>query len=97
MPAYLVVNYDVTDADAYLDYQTKAGPILTNGTLLVLDPASTAVEGEPGHQTVIIEYPTRELAEAAYHSDEYQAVVGIRHGAIANGRAVIVDGFAPPS
>ncbi len=97
MPAYLVVNYDITDADAYLDYQSKAGPILTNGTLLVLDPASEGVEGEAGHQTVIIEYPTREAAEAAYRSPEYQAVVGIRHGATSNHRAMIVNGFAPPA
>ena len=93
MPAYLIVNYDVTDPDAYRDYQTKAGAILANGKLLALDPASLAVEGEPGQQTVIIEYPDRATAEAAYNSPEYQAAVGIRLGAIANGRAVIVDGF----
>jgi uncharacterized protein (DUF1330 family) len=54
-------------------------------------------EGDGGAQTVVIEYPTREAAEAAYESDEYQAVAGIRHGATANGRAVIVDGFVMPS
>ena len=97
MTAYLIANYDVVDADGYLDYQSKAAPIMAGGTLLVLDTASTAKEGEPGHQTVVIEYPDRETAEAAYHSDEYQAVVGIRLGAIENGRAVIVDGFVPPS
>ena len=45
----------------------------------------------------MIEYPTREAAEAAYNSAEYQAVVGIRHGATTNGRAVIIDGFEMPS
>jgi uncharacterized protein (DUF1330 family) len=97
MTAYLIANYDVVDADGYLDYQSRAAPIMAGGTLLVLDTASTAKEGEPGHQTVVIEYPDRETAEAAYHSDEYQAVVGIRLGAIENGRAVIVEGFVPPS
>ena len=93
MTAYLIVNYDITDPDGYKEYQGGAAPIVAGGKLIVLDPASTAVEGEPGHQTVVVEYPTREAAEAAYHSDEYQAVVGKRLAATANGRAVIVDGF----
>ena len=98
MTAYLVANYDITDADAYLDYQGKAAPLLAGGAkLLALDPNSTAAEGEPGHQTVVIEYPTREAAEAAYNSAEYQAVVGIRHGAPTNGRAVSIAGFELPS
>jgi uncharacterized protein (DUF1330 family) len=97
MTAYLIANYDVVDADGYLDYQSKAAPIMTGGKLLVLDTSSNAKEGEPGHQTVVIEYPDRETAEAAYESDEYQAVVAIRHAATANGRAVIVEGFVPPS
>ena len=60
-------------------------------------PTLAVREGGGGHQTVVIEYPTREAADAAYDSDEYQAVVGIRHGATANGRCVIVDGFVMPS
>ena len=97
MSAYLIVNYDVVDADAYTSYQGQAAPIMKGGTLLVLDAESLAKEGEPGHQTVVIEYPDKQTALAAYESDEYQAVVGIRHGATSNGRAVIVDGFVMPS
>ena len=97
MTAYLIVNYDVTDADGYLEYQSKAAPIMAGGKLLVLDTESGKTEGEPGHQTVVIEYPDRETAEAAYNSEEYQAVVGIRLGATSNGRAVIVDGFTMPT
>ena len=94
MAAYLIVNYDVVDADGYREYQKGAAPIMAGGAkLLVLDRESVAKEGEPGHQTVVIEYPTKEAALAAYDSDEYQAVVGTRHGATANGRAVIVDGM----
>lgn len=94
MAAYLVANYDVVDADKYREYQQGAAPIMGGGgKLLVLDPASEAKEGECGAQTVVIEYPTKEAALAAYESDEYQAVVGIRLGATANGRAVIVNGM----
>lgn len=98
MTAYLIANYDVVDADAYRDYQGKSRPIMSGGAkLLVFDQTSSVVEGDGGAQTVVVEYPTREAAEAAYHSDEYQAVVGIRHGATRNGRALIVDGFTPPT
>ncbi|MDG2114482.1 MAG: DUF1330 domain-containing protein [Actinomycetota bacterium] len=94
MTAYLVANYDVVDTDKYREYQQGAAPIMGGGgKLLVLDPASTVKEGDGGAQTVVIEYPTKEAALAAYESDEYQAVVGIRLGATSNGRAVIVDGM----
>jgi uncharacterized protein (DUF1330 family) len=97
MTAYLVSNYDVVDPELYRSYQKQSRPILAGGKLLVFDTASVAKEGTPGAQTVVIEYETKEAALAAYESDEYQAVVGIRLSATTNGRAVIVDGFVMPS
>ena len=94
MAAYLVANYDVTDADKYKEYQMGAAPIMAGGgKLIVLDAASTIKEGEAGAQTVVIEYPDKAAALAAYESTDYQAVVGIRLSATTNGRAVIVDGM----
>lgn len=94
MTAYLIVNYDVTDADAYRQYQKGAAPIMAGGgKILVFDPTSVVKEGDGAAQTVVIEYPTKEAALAAYESDDYQAVIGIRLGATANGRAMIVDGM----
>ena len=94
MAAYLVANYDVVDADLYKEYQQGAAPIMAGGgELLVLDSDSDKVEGDGGAQTVVIRYPTMEAAQAAYNSDEYQAVVGKRLSATANGRAVIVNGM----
>jgi uncharacterized protein (DUF1330 family) len=97
MSAYLISNYDVVDADLYRSYQGKAMPIMAGGRLLVFDTSSVGKEGSPGAQTVVIEYATKEAALAAYQSDEYQEVVGIRLSATTNGRAVIVDGFSPPT
>ena len=97
MPAYLIANYDVVDADQYRAYQKQSSPIMEGGKLLVLDSASVAKEGECGHQTVVIEYATKQAALTAYESDDYQAVMGIRLDATANGRAVIVDGFVMPT
>jgi len=93
MTAYLIVNYDVVDPDQYRSYQMQASPIMNGGRLLVLDTESDAKEGSAGHQTVVIEYPDKETALAAYHSSEYQSVVGIRHDATTNGRAVLVNSF----
>ncbi len=96
MSAYLIANYDIVDLDTYRSYQKQSMPIMAGGAkLLVLDRASVGKEGTPGAQTVVVEYPTKEAALAAYASNEYQAVVGIRLSATSNGRAVIVDGFAP--
>jgi uncharacterized protein (DUF1330 family) len=98
VPAYLVANYDIVDPDAYRSYQKQSRPILAGGAkVLVLDTTSVTKEGDAGAQTVVIEYPTKEAALGAYESDEYQAVVGIRLGATANGRCVIVDGFVMPT
>ncbi|MEM9566276.1 MAG: DUF1330 domain-containing protein [Actinomycetota bacterium] len=94
MPAYLVANYDVTDPDRYREYQKGAAPLMAGGgKLLALDPDSEAKEGDCGAQTVIIEYPTKEAALAAYGSEDYQAVMGIRLEATTNGRAVIINGM----
>ena len=98
MSGYLIANYDIVDADAYRSYQQVSKPILPDGSkLLVLDDSSVRKEGEGGAQTVVIEYPSKEAALAAYESDEYQKIVGIRLGAIENGRAVIVGGFEMPA
>ncbi len=96
MPAYLIVNYKVEDGDLYGKYSAAAGPALAIGEkckLLVFDPASESVEGEPGHQTVVLEYPSKEEAQAAYDSKDYQDVVGMRHDATSNHFAVLVNGM----
>jgi uncharacterized protein (DUF1330 family) len=96
MTAYLIVNYDVTDPDLYKEYQAGAGPALKVGTdceVLVFDQKSAAVEGEPGHQTVVLKFDSVERAKAIYDSGDYQAVVGKRHSATKNHFAVLVEGM----
>ena len=39
------------------------------------------LEGESaGHQTIVLRFESKEKAKALYHSGEYQAVIGKRHG-----------------
>lgn len=97
MPAYLIINYDIADADQYGEYMAPAGPALGIGTeceLVGFDGASQAVEGSPGHQTVVLKFESKEKAQAAYDSADYQAIVGTRHAATTNHFAVLIDGLA---
>jgi uncharacterized protein (DUF1330 family) len=97
MSAYLIVNYDVENPELYGEYQAGAAPALKIGSeceIVVLDPASTRLEGDTtGHQTVVLKFESMEKAKEIYESGEYQAVVGKRHDATSKHFAVLVNGF----
>ena len=97
MSAYLIVNYDVDDADLYKEYQQGATPALRVGSdcdVVVFDPNSEQIEGEgAGRQTVVLKFESIEKAKEIYESGEYQAVVGKRHAATSKHFAVLVNGL----
>ena len=97
MPCYLIVNYNVVNEDLYREYQMSAGPALKIGEtcrLLVLDSKTEQLEGESaGHQTVVLEFDSKEKAKEMYESGTYQAVIGKRLEATSNHFAVLVDGL----
>lgn len=97
MSAYLIVNYDVDDADLYREYQKGSVGALRVGTeceVVVFDQESEQVEGEgAGHQTVVLKFESMERAQEIYNSEEYQAVIGKRHDATSKHFAVLVNGF----
>jgi uncharacterized protein (DUF1330 family) len=96
MTAYLIVNFDVEDADTYKEYQKGAVPSLgigANAKVVAYDTETTQIEGEnAGHQTVVLEYPTIEDARAAYDSEAYQAVLPLRFQATSKHFGLIVKG-----
>jgi uncharacterized protein (DUF1330 family) len=93
MSAYVLFMNDITDKDLYKEYMKGANPGTHGGVPKIFANAVTVKEGDPGHSRVIcVEFPTREQAEAWYHSDEYQAVVPKRL-ASTNGWCLIVDGL----
>ena len=100
MAAYLIVNYQVDDADGYAEYQGGAAPALKIGSecdVLVLDPATTQLEGEgAGHQTVVLKFDSMERAREIYESDAYQAVLPKRIGATSKHFALLCEGFEMP-
>jgi uncharacterized protein (DUF1330 family) len=97
MSAYLIVNYDVDDADLYGEYQKGAAPALRLGSeceVLVFDRDSQQIEGAgAGKQTVVLKFESMDKAREIYESGEYQAVIGKRHAATSKHLALLVDGF----
>lgn len=97
MPAYLIVNYKVENPALYGEYAREAGGALDIGSsckLLVLDPKTVALEGDHcAPQTVMLEFESKEAAQAAYESKAYQAVIGKRLEATSGHFAVIVNGI----
>jgi uncharacterized protein (DUF1330 family) len=93
--AYIVGQVTVHNAEGYTLYsQHVPGTIAKHGgKYLVRGGHSTQMEGaEQGNRKVVIEFPSREAADAWYNSPEYQAILPHRK-ANSEGHIAIVDGF----
>jgi uncharacterized protein (DUF1330 family) len=76
MRCYAVAEIDVTDPGWVRDYVTAVTPMVERhgGRYLARTPKVDRVEGErePPQTFLIIEWPSREAADAFYQSDEYR-------------------------
>ena len=93
MKALCIVYLNVDDWEGYDRYRSQVVPTLEpyGVKVLVRGGAFTTVEGEmPFDRIVVLEFPSRDAAEAWYHSDAYQAVLPIRLAAT-RCQFVIVD------
>ena len=98
MAAYVVFELRaVHDADALTRYRQVARPTIAaaGGRVIVARGRSEKLEGNPPNETVIVEFPDFEKAQAWYRSDVYQEACKLRHGA-SDVDAYIVEGFTPP-
>jgi uncharacterized protein (DUF1330 family) len=95
MPAYLIANYTVTNPDGYAEYPPAVAPTLEpfGGELVVADFASEGVEGAPAPVSIVVRFPDRESLKNWYHSDAYQAVIGLRKDN-SEGFVAFTDGIA---
>lgn len=95
MTALLILNYDVIDEQRLMAYRRSAGEAILGsaGRLITSTTHTTGLkEGTAtGRRTVIIEYPSREEAEARYRSAAYQALLQERLAATIPRTAFIVD------
>lgn len=94
MPAYLIADVNVRDADAYAAYAAQVPATLEpyGGRFLVRGGASEVIEGErrPG-RLVVIEFPDGDALRRWHASGAYQGIVGVRWEA-ADASVVAVEG-----
>ena len=99
MAAYFIFRHKVLDSDTLNnDYLPTAIETMApyQPEVLVVDEDIEVIEGSTEDtRTVVLKFKDKETAKQWYNSPEYQAVVGIRLGAI-DGVAVLCEGFVPP-
>jgi uncharacterized protein (DUF1330 family) len=95
--AYLIGQITITNPEAYALYASQVPETIAafGGKYLVRGGHATQLEGQPqGERNVVIEFPSRERAEAWYASDAYQSIINHRLNN-ATGSLAVVDGYAP--
>jgi len=94
MPAYIIVDVNVTDPSRYEDYKklTPGSLIPYQGKFIVRGGATEVLEGDwkPGRM-VVVEFPTVERAKAWWSSDGYAPAKAIRQAASIT-RMILVEG-----
>jgi uncharacterized protein (DUF1330 family) len=93
MKAYVIAADTVHDAAMMSEYGKVVAATIAafDGKFLVRGGNCTVLEGEWQPRTVILEFPSREKAEAWYKSEPYQKIIGLRLNS-ARGSLVIIDG-----
>jgi uncharacterized protein (DUF1330 family) len=94
--AYAIYEGEVLDAERYEQHKTKAAAsiVAAGGKYLARGGDVEVLEGDPpAGRTVVVEFPTMQVAVAWYRSDEYTEIRKIRNSA-ARGRLYIVDGVS---
>lgn len=85
MAAYVIVDTQIENPDAYEEYKVKARPVVEQfgGVYLARGGEMNILEDDLWRPTrvVIIEFPDRERAEAFAASAEYAPYRAIRRGA----------------
>jgi uncharacterized protein (DUF1330 family) len=95
MRAYLVAAETVHDEELFAEYrkQVVATVEAFGGRFIARGGKQTVLEGQwQNPRTVIIEFPTREAAEAWYKSPDYQKIIGLRLKST-SGNLIILDGM----
>jgi uncharacterized protein (DUF1330 family) len=95
MPAYVIVEIDVTDPVLYEEYKKLTPGSLTNyeGKFIIRGGKTETLEGDwKPNRIVEIEFPSAEKARAWYNSPEYTAAKQIRWKA-STGKMILVEGF----
>jgi len=95
MPAYAILDLKIFDKEKLQEYKNVAPEIINKfeGKIIVRGGQSNSVEGNWNpERVVIIEFPTYEIANNWWNSEEYKEATELRKkGAETN--VIIVDGI----
>lgn len=99
MPAFLISDVSVRDADAFQTYRTRAADSIGRygGKYLVRGGGIETLEGTWNPRTIIIvEFPSLEQAKVWYRSREYAAALEVREKTLSR-NLILVDGITTMS
>jgi uncharacterized protein (DUF1330 family) len=94
MPAYVILDIDVTDPDAYEGYRARSGATVEQhgGRFVVRGGDPQPLEGDwAPSRIVVLEFPSADAARTWYESAEYTEILPIRLGA-SDSRGILVEG-----
>ncbi len=94
MPAYVIAEVDVKDAEAYKLYADKAPGVTrpAGGRYLARAGKVECLEGTPPKsRVVVIEFETMQAARDFYYGKAYQQIIPLRQAA-SEGRLFLVEG-----
>ncbi len=95
MPAYIIVEVEVHHPVEYEDYKKLTTLTLAtyNGKFIVRGGEAKTLEGDwQPKRIVVLEFPSKELAEQWWASDEYAPAKALRQKT-ATTRMILVEGF----
>lgn len=96
MPAYIIADVDVTDAEGYTEYRDKVPALIAahGGRYLARGGATEVLEGSwSPKRAVIVEFPSMAALKGFWDSVEYRHLRAIRNRT-ADSRIVAVDGLS---
>jgi len=97
MPAYVIVDIEIQDAETYERYKQLAPPTIAahGGRYLVRGGATETLEGSWNPKRIaMLEFPTAEQARAWWNSPEYAAAKALRQASTQTDM-LLVEGLPP--
>ena len=94
MPAYIIVQINITNKEPYKEYLNQVTPTVERykGKYLVRGGKFEKMLGTWNYErTVVIEFPSYEIAMEWYNSDEYMPIKKIREDN-SIGNLIIIEG-----
>ena len=94
MPAYIIVDIEVTDPVQYEDYKKLAAATVEayDGRYIVRGGTAEQLEGDrTPNRIVVLEFPTVNRAKEWWASEDYKPAKAMRH-ASATSQMIVVEG-----